>query len=232
LPARVVMNDLIFLPLAAFIIAIMAGAVSRMWNSYLETYKIPQAYRIGFIGVIKTYLIPALKEILAHSRFEKCGSSSWRAKPHKMLVFGFIILFIVTVTVFVLSDILGMHTPWNPITHPVKWLAYIGGILLLYGVIGLIVGRNRAVLENSLRTTYADSFLLWLILIVGVTGFLLPFARIFTFYYNYVGYIYLAHIIAVFLLFLSVPYSKFSHLVFRTTAVIFDLYYKDVQKKL
>jgi quinone-modifying oxidoreductase subunit QmoC len=232
LPARVLMNDLIFLPLAVFIIAIMANAVSKMWNSYVETYKIPQAYRIGFIDVIKTYLIPALKEILAHSRFEKCGANSWRANPHKMLLFGFIILFIVTGTVFLLADILGMHTPWNPITHPVKWLGYIGGILLLYGVIGLITGRNQAVLENSLRTTYADSFLLWLILVVGVTGFLIPIARIFTFYYNYVGYIYLAHIIAVFLLFLSLLYSKFSHLVFRTTAVIFDLYYNDVLKKL
>ncbi len=232
LPARVVMNDIVFLSLAIFIVAIMVNAVGKLWQNYLDYYQIPQAYRYGAITILKNYLIPALKEILAHTRFEKCGANSWRANPHKMLLFAFVILFITTGTVFFLADVLGMHTPWNPFTHPVKWMGNIGGILLLYGIIGLITGRNRAVLENSLKTSYSDSFLLWLILLVGLTGFLIELGRIFTFYYNYTGYIYVAHIVLVFMLFLAIPYSKFSHLVFRTTAVIFDFYYKDIQKKI
>jgi len=36
---------------------------------------------------------------------------------------------------------------------------------------------------------------------------------------------------SVFLLFLAIPYGKFSHLVFRTTAVMFNLYYKDILSK-
>ncbi len=231
LPARVVMIDLLFLPLAAFVVIIIANAVSKMWNMYLDYYKVPVAYRYGFATVIKNYLGPAIREILAHSRFEKCGANSWRANPHKMLLYAFIILFITTGTVFVLADILGMHTPWNPFTHPVKWLGNIGGILLLYGVISLITGRNKAVLENSLRTAYPDAFLLWLILFVGITGFLIEIARIVPVFYNYVGFVYIAHIICVFLLFLAIPYSKFSHLIYRTTAVVFDLYYKDILKK-
>lgn len=231
LPARVVMVDLIFLSVAAFVVVLMANAVNKMWNTYLNYYNIPQAYRYDFITILKRYLVPAIKEILAHSRFEKCGANSWRSNPHKMLLFAFIILFIVTGTVFVLADILGMHTPWNPFLHPVKWLANVGGILLLYGVIGLIVGRNRAVLENSLKTSYSDSFLLWLIFFVGITGFLTEFGRVVKFYYNYISIVYIAHLVSVFLLFLAIPYSKFSHLVFRTTAVIFDLYCKDYLKK-
>ncbi len=231
LPARVLMIDLIFLPLAVFVVVLMANAVNKMWNTYLEYYKIPQAYRLGAVTIIKTYLGPALREILAHSRFEKCGANSWRANPHKMLFYGFIILFITTGTVFILADIFGMHTPWNPFTHPVKWLGNIGGILLLYGVISLISGRNRAVLENSLKTAYPDAFLLWLILFVGITGFGIEVVRMVPVFYNFVAFVYLAHLVCVFLLFLAIPYGKFSHLVFRTTAVVFDLYYKDTLKK-
>uniref|UniRef100_A0A832GN09 4Fe-4S ferredoxin-type domain-containing protein n=1 Tax=Caldimicrobium thiodismutans TaxID=1653476 RepID=A0A832GN09_9BACT len=232
LPARVLMIDIVFLSLAAFVIIIMANAVSKMWNTYLDYYNIPQAYRYGLGTILSNYLIPAIKEILNHSRFEKCGANSWRANPHKMLLFGFIVLFITTGTVFVFADLLGMHTPWNPFTHPVKWMGYIGGLLLLYGVIGLISGRNRAVLENSLKTSYPDSFLLWLILLVGVTGFGIVVFRTLPMLYNLTGLIYIAHLITVFLLFLSIPYSKFSHLVFRTTGIVFDLYYKDVLKKM
>lgn len=232
LPARVVMIDLVFLSLAAFVIILMANAVAKMWRTYLDYYKVPQAYRYGFGTILANYLIPALKEILDHSRFEKCGANSWRATPHKMLLFGFIILFITTGTVFILADFLGMHTPWNPFTHPVKWLGYIGGILLLYGVIGLITGRNKAELENSLKTSYSDSFLLWLILLVGITGFAIVVFRTIPVLYNLTGIVYLVHLITVFLLFLSIPYSKFSHLVFRTTAVTFDHYYKDVLRKM
>jgi quinone-modifying oxidoreductase subunit QmoC len=231
LPARVLMIDLIFLPLATFVVVLMANAVNKMWNTYLEYYKIPQAYRLDAVTIIKTYLGPALKEILAHSRFEKCDANSWRANPHKMLFYAFIILFITTGTVFFLADILGMHTPWNPFTHPVKWLGNIGGILLLYGVISLISGRNRAVLENSLKTAYPDAFLLWLILFVGITGFGIEVVRMVPVFYNFSAFVYLAHLVCVFLLFLAIPYGKFSHLVFRTTAVVFDLYYKDTLKK-
>jgi len=231
LPARVLMIDIIFLSLAAIVIIFMANAVSKLWNMYLDSYNIPQAYRYGFVTIIKTYLVPAIKEILAHSRFEKCGANSWRANPHKMLLYAFIILFITTGTVFILADILGMHTPWNPFTHPVKWLGNIGGILLLYGSIALITGRNKAVLENSLKTAYPDAFLLWLILLVGITGFGIEVFRMVPGLYNFVAFVYLAHLVCVFLLFLAIPYSKFSHLVYRTTAVVFDLYFKDILKK-
>jgi len=231
LPARVLMIDIIFLSLATFVIILLANAVSKMWKTYLEYYKIPEAYQYGFITIIKNYLGPAIREILAHSRFEKCEANAWRANPHKMLLYAFIILFITTGTVFFLADIVGMHTPWNPFTHPVKWLGNVGGILLLYGSISLITGRNKAVLDNSLKTSYPDAFLLWLILLVGLTGFGIEAARMIPVFYNYVALVYLAHLVCVFLLFLAIPYGKFSHLVYRTTAVVFDLYYKDLLKK-
>jgi len=43
---------------------------------------------------------------------------------------------------------------------------------------------------------------------------------------------YALHLVAVFMLFLSVPYSKFAHLIYRTTAYVFDLYVKDVRARM
>jgi len=171
LPARVLMVDVIFLPLAAFVIIILFSAINKMWNAYLETYKIPQAYRYSMWTIFKTYLISAIVEILNHNRFEKCEANKWRALPHKILLWSFIILALTTAIVFVMADILGFHTPWNPLLHPVKWLGNIGGLMLLYGIISIILGRSQAEREKSVKTSYPDSFLVYLILLVGLTGF-------------------------------------------------------------
>jgi len=232
LPARVLMIDIIFLPLAAFIIILMIAAINKMWNAYVETYNIPQAYRYRMWTILRNYLIPAIKEILNHERFVKCEANHWRADPHKILLYAFIILFISTGIVFVMADILGFHTPWNPLFHPVKWIANIGGILLLNGIIRIIAGRYKAEAERSVRTSYPDSFLMYLILIVGLTGFGIEIIRCIPGIKTIVSLVYISHLVAVFILFLGVLYSKFAHLVFRTTAVVFDLYFKDVTQKL
>ncbi|WP_156955573.1 quinone-interacting membrane-bound oxidoreductase complex subunit QmoC [Thermodesulfobacterium hydrogeniphilum] len=232
LPARVLMIDVVFLPLAAFVVIILFSAINRMWNAYVETYKIPQAYRYGMWTILKTYFIPAISEILSHSRFVKCNANNWRANPHKFLLYSFIILALTTAIVFVMADILGFHTPWNPLTHPVKWLGNIGGILLLYGIIDIMVGRSQAEAEKSLRTSYPDSFLIYLILFLGLTGFGIEIIRSIPGLKNITSLVYLAHLVIVFMLFLGVVYSKFAHLAFRTTAVVFDLYFKDVVQKM
>jgi len=232
LPARVLMIDVIFLPLAAFVIIILFSAISRMWNTYLETYKIPQAYRYGMWTILKTYLISAIGEILNHDRFEKCEANKWRALPHKILLWAFILLALTTAIVFVMADILGFHTPWNPLLHPIKWLGNIGGLMLLYGIISIILGRSQAEREKSVRTIYPDSFLVYLILLVGLTGFGIEIFRNISAIRSFTSLIYIAHLVFVFILFLSVAYSKFAHLAFRTTAYVFDLYFKDITQKM
>jgi len=232
LPARVLMIDVVFVPLAALVVIFLACAISRMWNSYLETYDIPQAYRYGMWTILGRYLVPAIKEIMAHTRFTKCDANHWRANPHKILIYAFIILAITTAIVFVMADILGYHTPWNPITHPVKWLGNIGGILLLFSIIKIKMGRTNAEAEKSVRTSYPDNFLIYLILIIGLTGFGIEIVRNIPAVQNLTSLVYLAHLVAVFMLFLGVLYSKFAHLAFRTTAVVFDLYFKDVNAQM
>jgi len=232
LPARVLMVDVVFIPLALFVIIILLSGINRMWNSYLETYKIPQAYRYRVWKILRTYLIPAIAEILNHTRFEKCEANKWRALPHKVLLWAFIILALTTAIVFVMADILGFHTPWHPFLHPIKWLGNIGGLMLLYGIISIALGRSRAEAEKSVRTSYPDSFLIYLILFIGLTGFGIEIFRNIPGLKNITSLVYLAHLALVFILFLGVAYSKFAHLVFRTTAIVFDIYFKDVSQKM
>ncbi len=232
LPARVLMIDLIFVPLAAFVVIILMSAIAKMWNSYVETCQIPQAYRYGMWTILGRYLAPAIKEILAHTRFTKCDANHWRAAPHRLLLIAFILLAITTAIVFFMADILGFHTPWNPILHPVKWLGNIGGLLLLYSIIQIITGRSKAELEKSVKTSYPDSFLIYLILFIGISGFSIEIFRSIPSLSSVVSFVYLSHLVAVFILFLGVAYSKFAHLAFRTTAVVFDLYLKDVSEKM
>jgi len=226
---KVLMVDAIFVPLAAFVVVMAGIGINRMWNGMCQNVNIPAAYQKGLWDILKIYLVPAIKEILAHSRFRDCGANQWRVNGHRMLLWSFIILAFVTGVVFIAADVFGFHTPW-PLYNPIKILANIGAILLLYGVISLIVNRSRASSEGKLSSSYRDWFLIYLVLAVGVTGLLTEILRL---VHNafYLG-MYALHLIAVFMLFLSIPYSKFAHLIYRTTAYVFDLYVKDVRAQM
>ena len=226
---KVLMVDAIFVPLAAFVVVMAGIGINRMWNGMCQNVNIPAAYQKGLWDILKIYLVPAIKEILAHSRFRDCGANQWRVNGHRMLLWSFIILAFVTGVVFIAADVFGFHTPW-PLYNPIKILANIGAILLLYGVISLIVNRSRASAEGKLSSSYLDWFLIYLVLAVGVTGLLTEILRL---VHNafYLG-MYALHLIAVFMLFLSIPYSKFAHLIYRTTAYVFDLYVKDVRAQM
>ncbi len=226
---RVLMIDALFVPLTVFVIIMVAIGVNRLWRGLMENAKIPAAYRLGLWAILVTYLVPAIKEILAHSRFQECGANRWRFNGHRMVLWAFVILAIVTTTVFVGADILGFHTPW-PLYNPIKILANIGAIMLIYGCLALMANRSRAALEGSLSSSYQDWFLLWLILLVGLSGLATEGLRLLENDWSCVAYI--VHLILVAMLFLSVPYSKFAHLVYRTTAYVFDLYSRDVRAKM
>ncbi len=112
-----------------------------------------------------------------------------------------------------------------PLTDPFKTLANISAIALRYGV--WVLWRNRLKLEQKGKAsgTFYDWFLLWEIAAVGITGLgaeLLRWAGMPT-----IGYlVYFMHLVSVLMLFLYMPYTKFAHIVYRTTAMCFERYRK------
>ncbi len=221
--------DAIFLPLVGFVALVSLRGISKMWNQLMAGVEIPEAYKATTGEMISNYIIPTVKEILAHERFKKCGVNFNRFTGHRFVLWAFIILFIVTNIVFIGADFLGFHTPW-PLWNPVKIFANLGAIILIYGSILLIQNRKAREAEGTMRGAYADWFLLYIILFIGLTGLGAEILRLLNLKIAYPMYI--AHLACVFVLFLGLPYSKFAHLLYRTTVMVYERYVDDVRQKL
>ncbi len=221
--------DAIFLPLVGFVALISIRGISMMWRQLNEGFHVPEAYRPTTGEMVSNYIIPAIKEILAHERFKKCGVNFNRFIGHRFVLWAFIILFIVTNIVFIGADFLGYHTPW-PLWNPVKIFANLGAIILIYGSILLIQNRKAREAEGAMKGAFADWFLLYLILFVGLTGLGAEILRLLNLKIAYPMYI--AHLACVFVLFLGLPFSKFAHLLYRTTVMVYDRYITDVRAKM
>ena len=173
-----------------------------------------------------------LLEILPHSRFTECGDAEEkriRKTGHMALVFGFIALAIVTGTIAFghwfgripfLSGIY-IETPL-PLGHPIKILANIGMVLLLVGLTYLTL-RRKGLDAAKQASSYYDWYLLGVLWAVALTGMGSQLFRLagltapaFIIYYF--------HLVAVFMLFAYLPWSKLGHLVYRTAAITYMRY--------
>ncbi len=221
--------DAIFLPVAGFAAIVAIRGILKMWNELTVDFEVPAAYKPGTVGMITRYIIPTLREILAHERFKLCGVNYERFNGHRYVLWAFVVLFVVTNIVFIGADFLGFHTPW-PLWNPVKIFANLGAVILIYGSIMLIQNRKAREAEGYMRGAYNDWFLLYLILFVGLTGLGAEILRLLNLKLAY--FVYIAHLACVFVLFLSLPFSKFAHLLYRTTVMVYDTYRKDIREKV
>lgn len=188
-------------------------------------------------------------EILPHKKFVECGADKTdRKNGHMALLFGFIALAIVTSVVavghwgglFFGGTVLGGHeenasaiakmlVAFGEMTHTpmslgnaIKVLANIGAILLLIGLTFLTI-RRLNLEEKKTSSSYYDWYLLGVIWVVALTGIgseLLRLAEL-----KYLAFpVYYIHLVAVFMLFAYLPWSKLGHLVYRTTAITYSRY--------
>jgi quinone-modifying oxidoreductase subunit QmoC len=213
--------DLIFIPASIFAVAIFAMGLKRMLadmhaNALLEGKT--KKEKIDPKGFLES-LIKTIPTILKHSKFSECGENTERATPHMMVFFGFVGLAIVTGIFFVVLYVFGIHGPYQQI-NPVKILANISGIALVIG--GLLMIKNRLAKKDQV-TTYKDWFLIGLVAALGITCMLTELTRLadaaFLTYF-----LYYVHLMCVFVLFISLPFSKLAHLVYRTVAMAYNEY--------
>ena len=94
----------------------------------------------------------------------------------------------------------------------------------------MIQNRKARESEGNLSGAYADWFLLYLILFVGLTGLGAEVLRILGLKLAYAVYVF--HLACVFVLFLGLPFSKFAHLIYRTTVMVYDRYMTDVRERM
>lgn len=208
--------DMTFVPIAIFATGVFFLALKRFIvdihdNAVLEgkTDKTSLDYKALLQSVIN--VIPM---VLKHDKFNQCEANKDRATPHMMVLFAFIGLAIVTAVCGIMLYVGGYAGPY-PQLNPIKWLANIAGVALVIGS-GMMI-KNRLTNKTQI-TAYKDWFILIVVFTLGLSGMLTEMARLAG--VAWISYFfYWIHLIAIFELFMFLPYSKMAHIVYRTVAM-------------
>ena len=194
------------------LLAVIVG-VARFWKAL----PVP----IGTNNSLLRSIPAAIGKIIAHDKFSKCKTTIWRFVAHLCVFFGFLGLTAVTIWVITARInplIQGEFIYPFSFLSPWKILANLGGAAVLIGCILLIYDR----LEDSDRagsSTYFDWSFVLTLLIVTFTGFVteaMHYLRLEP--HRHVAYF--IHLVFVFGLLIYLPYSKFAHILYRTTAMV------------
>jgi len=177
-------------------------------------------------------MVQALKEIISHARFFKCETNRSRSWAHMILFAGFGGAMITTGCVFIFVfvphylNMLGLeqfesffHLPLD-ISHPVKILGAVSGVLMTIGG-GMLIVRRWLDKEKVGASGYADNLFLWIIFLVGITGMLSWLIRVAELAMPaYAAYF--LHLVFVYFLLWYMPYSKFAHMIYRSLALVYS----------
>ncbi|MBU2512937.1 quinone-interacting membrane-bound oxidoreductase complex subunit QmoC [bacterium] len=180
-------------------------------------------------------LIPAIigtvKDVLSHSKFRECGVNQNRNVAHMLLFYAFIGLLITTAGVTTIYYINFLNIKFGsgvalvtatplPFFHPIK---LIGNISALAAAIGIVmIAWRRLVSDNIGKSVAFDWIFILNILLIVTTGILAQVTRVAGSQIAYL--IYYCHLVLVFFLFAYMPHSKFGHMFYRATALVYARY--------
>ena len=199
----------VFFPVAAWTLVAMWVGARRHW-------KLMGAYHPRD-GSFLANLVPALGEVATHSRFSSCDTAAPRKTGHLLLLWGFVGAAVTSGLLIVAMYVQGLEMPLA-LTHPYKILGNVSAGLLVVGgaiLVGNRIGDGRV----AGRSHAFDVFFLGVVALVITTGMVVELARL--------GdapalalWLYIVHLGSVMCLFLTFPYSKFAHMVYRTLAMV------------
>jgi len=207
--------DFLFMPLFFLAIATAGYGVMKFWNDICDGAGLGKFTGRNALPSI----VPTVVQIFKHDVFSNCGANADRKLPHMLALFSFIALFLTTNWAVFYLYVLGWEPgSYSSLGNPLKWLGNIGAVMLLVGAVWLI--KNRKAKEAKQVSSAFDWNLLYLILLIGVTGTVAELFRM-------AGAVapaqvtYVLHLIFVAQIFIFTPYSKLAHLFYRTTAMVF-----------
>ena len=141
-----------------------------------------------------------------------------RLVMHSLVFNGFLATFVATILAAIWQELLGRMPPYPLLSAPVM-IGTVGGIATIAGCIGLVVLRVRS--REELGTAGArrlDLDFIVLLVLVNLSGLALLALRSTT----AMGLLLLVHLALVAAFFVSLPYGKFVHATYRTSALIQD----------
>jgi citrate/tricarballylate utilization protein len=142
--------------------------------------------------------------------------SQARRMFHSFVFWGFMLDFVSTTLAFIYQDFLHLMPPYPVLSAPVV-CGTIGGVGLIVGTAGLLwfkIQSDRALsAESAYSMDYAFLFFLGL---VGITGMLTLIFR----ETAALGTVLILHLASIAALFVTAPYGKFVHFVYRSFALV------------
>lgn len=145
--------------------------------------------------------------------------SPWRRRCHHLTLYGFFICFASTTVAALYHVGFGWHAPYGYTSLPVM-LGVIGGAGLIAGPAGLLyLRRTRDPALADPQQHGLDAGFTWLLLMTALTGLALLALR----EHAVMGVLLVVHLGTVLALFLTLPYGKFVHGLYRTAALAKDV---------
>ena len=204
----------LFGSVSLFVVAALAMGLSRFWR---DIHGEPRS--IGGPSIVRG-LRDALTLRHMHPGGVSCTTDEdvrtpWRRWFHHATFYGFLLCFAST-SVAAAYDAFGWSAPYPYTSLPVI-LGTAGGIGLLVGPIGLMVHRRRRdpALADPAQSGFDESFLV-LLFLTSLTGLLLLVLRDRT----EMAILLVVHLGVVLALFVTLPYGKFVHGLYRLMALV------------
>jgi quinone-modifying oxidoreductase subunit QmoC len=198
----------VFLPAAAFALVAAAIGARRCWSAWGAGT--PRS------GSLAAGLAAIAADVLLHRRFGTCGAARPRQIGHFLLLWGFAGALLTTTALGVMMDVLHVETPL-PTLHPVKILGNVSAVLLVAGVLWLLVNRLASPRTAGASRGY-DAFFIALVVLLVLSGVAAELGRMFLPVPIAIA-AYVLHLGMVLSLFLTFPFSKFAHALYRTLAM-------------
>jgi citrate/tricarballylate utilization protein len=143
-------------------------------------------------------------------------TSNGRLVLHMLVFYGFLCAFAATVAAAILQDVFDQLPPYPVLSLPVI-LGSLGGVAIIIGASGMLYLKwhsDRA--PSDQRTLNLDWLFLVSLDVVAITGMLLLVLRD----TRVMGVLLVVHLATVLALYVSAPYGKFAHFVYRYVALV------------
>lgn len=212
--------DLVFVPTMIFSVGAAYLGVKSFWQALNGNKPVS--------GSLIMAAIQAARGVMLHEKLRKCVTNAPRATSHLLTMYGFIALMATTSMVAILYwanvfGLTGFEYHQIGLSHParlvVKLTGNIGAIMAVTGVTLIIMRRYGAKGGEAGVTSYYDSHFIFILYIAIITGILAELFRVAD--APTLGFgIYFIHLVFVFALLAYAPFSKFSHLLYRFTALV------------